>query len=184
MKPELITMRGPSDSSFYEGVDDITLGLLVLDAIAKENPGITVSGMLNLAASRKNETMAGYGVGDFFRQVGNVVKAPIDYVGDKISDAVGMVGRVGGDTVRLAADEQVQAGVSRLAAAYATGGTSEAAGGIGSKIADFLGNLGATVRQDAGGVNVASAGFGGVPGWAIAGGFGLLVLSLLFGRRR
>ena len=184
MSPELITMRGPSDSILYENVDDITLGLLVLDAIAKEYPGITVSGMLNLAANRKAEVM-GYSFGDFVRQVGNVLKAPIDYVGDKISDAAGLVGRVGGQSVRLAADEQVQSGVSRLATAYATGGTSEAAGGLGSKVADFLGNLGATFRQDAsGGVNVASAGFGGVPAWAIAGGFGLLVLSLLFGRKR
>lgn len=186
MNPQIITMRGPSDGLVIDQVDDVTLGLLVLDEVAKQYPGITVGQMVDLAASRQGVAMAGLldFVGDVAKSVGNVIKAPIDYIGDKVSDVAGLVGRKGGEVVRLASDEDVAATVSRLATAYATGGTSEAAGGLGGGVLDFLRNLGGSVRSDATGVQTASAGIGGVPVWVVGAGAGLLVLSLIFGRRR
>jgi len=176
MKPQLVTMRGPSGVQ-ASGYDDFSLAMLALIELAKRNPGMTWGDLLAMGATGRMS-------GSIWDKIGNVVKAPIEFVGDKISDAVGVIGGATGSAVRLATDEKVLDGASRLATAYATGGTSEAAGGVGQKIADFFSNMGAAVRTETTGINAASAGsIGGVPVWAVVAGGGVVLLTLLSGGR-
>lgn len=155
------------------GKNDFEAGLLFFAEVARMYPGVTWE---DLAAGRF-QPMAGWWT-DLKKATTSVVKG----VGGIVSDTVGLVGRVGGSTVRLAADPKVADTVSRAATAYATGGTSEGAKGVFDAIASIFTPTGQQVVSAAGAEYKAQMGMSPwlLGGLALGGG---LVLALLFGRR-
>jgi len=123
MNGKITTLQGPGSSlGIYDpsGLSPFEAGLLFLGLANQFYPGLTWGEMISHGQNRPVK-LSGW-LTDFTNFVGNVK----DGIGDVISDTVGLVGSSGGDLVRLATDEQVLATVTRAAAAYASGGTSEA----------------------------------------------------------
>lgn len=123
-------------------------GIWALALVAAENPGITFKQLLEHGRRRKGKTMGGWWT-DFKSGIGDVK----DGIGDIFSDTVDMIGRKGGETIRLATDEQVVDGVSRYGMAYATGGGSELLTGLlGPSGVGFIEQLGINTKGSTGGI--------------------------------
>lgn len=181
MPNTLITLQGPARGNNsmidFSSLDDTGAGIAYLALVAKRYPNFSFRDLLEMRGGKKARPTLGKawyekiydGAGDF-----------VDSVGDKISDAADFMGRKGGETIRLLADEDVSKLVTDSAALYATGGASAGA----NPIMDFLSNLGKTVKGT-GTVNQAGTG-GAFPSWALPvafGGLGLLVVMSLVGRK-
>lgn len=123
MNGKITTLQGPGSSlGIYNpaGLSPFEAGLLFLGLANQTFPGFTWAEMISYGKNRPAK-LSGW-LTDISNWAGNVK----DGIGDIISDTIGLVSNTGGDLVRLATDEQVIATVTRAAAAYASGGTSEA----------------------------------------------------------
>lgn len=181
--PLLVTMAGPRGGFDLDSMSNFEAGIAVLVALDKVYPGIRWRDLPALAG--RPEIMGGWWT-DLKKSVGDVK----DGIGDVLKDTFDYVGEAGGATVRLATDEKVIDGASRIGTAYATNGGSEGirqlfggGGGSGSPadaILSFLSGLGEKAKS----ANVQAAGMTGMSPailpWAIGGG---LLLVLLMGRR-
>jgi hypothetical protein len=142
MNGKLTTLQGPGKPSplfqNFKSLSDIDAGLLVMRQFADLNPGMTwrqlfaasqarrgnISGMgcPTSATAAGRQFMAGCDWWDLVCKGQNFVSDVIDVVGD----AANWITDSAGNLVRLATDEDVMLAVTRAAAAYATGGQSEA----------------------------------------------------------
>lgn len=127
MKNTLYTMEGASRMDGPASIDpasltDIEAGVQLLALLARQYPGLTWG---QLAAMVDDPGLSGWltdlkkTVGDIKDGIGDALKDTGDWIGDKL-----------GDAFRLAADEEVQDGASRIGMAIASGGKSEAAKGV------------------------------------------------------
>lgn len=183
--PVLVTMAGPRDLPDISRMSNFEAGIATLVMLDKVYPGIRWRDLPALADGYQPEAMAGWwtslkkAVGDVKDGVGDVLKSTGDYVGSAF-----------GSTVRLATDEKVIDGASRIGTAYATNGGSEGVrqlfGGSGESgspfdaVMSFISGLGEKAKS----ANIQAAGVGGMSPailpWALGGG---LLLVLLMGRR-
>jgi len=145
-------------------LDDSQAGLLFMRILSEAHPGITW--------------------GEYYKIIGNST-APANLAGLKsflgsiydggkgfIGDVTEGVGDILGSGVRLATDEQVINGVSRIGTAYATGGSSEG-------LMSIFSSLGAGGKQvlDSTGRAYKSL---GLPGWSIYAVMGLAGFGLIY----
>jgi len=174
----LVSMAGP-DSPSLQDLSDVEAGIAALVMLNNFYPGITFA-ELDRMMFPGVDTMGKKCTG-VFGCIGSFFSDSTGLLGRTFSDAGSKMGEWGGDLVRLFTDKKVIDGASRIGAAYASGGASEAAQTFGQKAMNFLSNLGSSFKGEDG---KTQAGMMGLPGgllpWAIAGG---VVLVLLFGRR-
>ncbi len=191
---KLITLNGESKVnsskemfSNWQQLDRTAAGLVFWKMVAEMFPGVKwkdifpqnpkgLSGW-NLWRKAKNVVgEVGSGIKDVATSTGDVIAV----VGDKLGDW-------GGDTVRLAAEEEVQEAVSRGAAAYFSGGASESA----NAVADMFGSKKNPISEagkvvNSGGFNKAGfdLGFGDIdPKWMAIGAASLIGVVLLTQKR-
>lgn len=177
MPNRLITLQGPSRQSEINlsDFDNVGAGIAYLALVAKRYPNFSFRDLMELRSKKAPEGMGTKWYEKVYEGIGDFT----DSVGDNISDALDLMGRKGGEIVRLLADEDVKKLVTDGAALYATGGASAGA----NPFMDFLSNLGKTVK---GGGNDAAGNSGAFPKWALPvafGGLGLFLLLAMVGRK-
>lgn len=147
--PEML--KDPILTADPRELSNVDAGIQALYAIAYMNPGITFGDLLRMSQNSLK--------GNIFGDLGNWTKKTL-------SDGIDKLGDIGGSTVRLLTDQEVQSGLQNYAAAYATGGQSAALqgllGGEGDQSAigqvmGFLSNLGKSSKSQ---VQQASMGTG------------------------
>jgi hypothetical protein len=176
---KLITMSGNEtkiqDIKKLQSLDDQQAGVYALYLIAKNNPGITFGQLIQGSGVR---------LSGWFTDLGRMV-------GNGLSDAINLIGKKTGESVRLFTDKEVVSGLQSYAAAAATGGESLAAQGLlsdlfGGKLdagnlQEILGKLGKVVKGETQQAGIES-GFGGLTQqqllWVGGGVLGLLVLLM------
>lgn len=119
----ITTLSGPGESLNLSQLSDFEAGLVVLSEIDRAAPGITWAQYIGAGApmAMQNRQMAGWWT-DLKKGVSSVTSG----VANAASSTIRFVANMGGDLVRLATDAEVFNTVARAAAAYATGGGSEA----------------------------------------------------------
>jgi hypothetical protein len=128
------------------GKSDFDAGLMAMAAIARMMPGITWGDLMRMG--QNPQAMAGWWT-NLKKAVGDVK----DGIGDVLSDTIGLIGRKGGQVVRLASDEKVASTISRAGAAYSSGGLSEALASLTGGQADVVEGAGASYKRAFGGIN-------------------------------
>lgn len=152
------------------GKSDFDAGLLFLSAASTIMPGLTWD---DLASP---QFMAGW-----FTNLKKAVGTVKDATGGVLLDTAKAVGHAGGQMVRLVTDPKVSSGIIRAGTAIATGGASEAAGGVWEGIQNIFTPQGITAveaagksyKQSMGGINFKNP---LVLGGAIGGGLLLVLL--------
>lgn len=193
MNPQLITLAGPTTLNLGE-LSDHEAALVFLHLLAKQYPGIRMRQLWGFEPLPPAVDMLSGKCKGLFGCIGSFVSDTASFVGRNVSDVVGLVGRTTGDAVRLASSEQVMQAASRGAAAYATGGASEAgaailggaggSGGQGGGGFDILAWLGQVAKSFAGGQtpptpnqSAGMASLGGFLPWILLGGAGIFLLA-------
>ena len=125
MLPKLYTLQGNPNLD-PSRMNSVEAGLHFLRTIAEIHPGITWGELAVL--TMRPELMRGWWT-SLKRSVGDIK----DGIGDVLKDTGSFIGSSVGSAVRLVTDEKVMTGVSRGAAAYASGGSTEAAADIFGK---------------------------------------------------
>lgn len=173
MSANLIAMSGPENMSLAD-LSNFEAGLAMLGVINQVYPGIRFSQLPELAEGAGVEKMGwSWNPMDAVRAVQKTAGNLKDGIGDVLKDTFTTVGGGYGDAVRLATDENVLDGASKMYAAYMTGG--------GSELMDFVTNLGATAKEKTAAASAALP--GGVLPWALGGGGLLIVMMMMAGRR-
>ncbi len=182
MNPSLITMAGPSSGPInVRNVSNLEAGLAFLGLVNKLYPGITWGELHAMGMGR--ETMGR----SFWDKVGGALGDVKDTVSDVVSKTVKVAGDSAGAAVRLVTDEKVIDGASRIGAAYASGGQSEAAKSVGEKLLDLVSHIGSTVKETSDSAAASAPGIGGLrlPGgvlpWALGGTMAFYVLARTLG---
>ena len=160
MNASLITMAGPGSIDVRK-LSNMEAGLAFLGLVNQLYPGLTWG---ELHAMGLGQEVMGR---SFWDKVGGALSDVKSTVSDVVSKTVSTAGDVAGSAIRLVTDEKVIDGASRIGAAYATGGQSEAAGGVLGKIGDFVSNLGSQVKETA---SASAAGAPSVGGIKLPGG--------------
>ncbi len=144
MNPTLITMSGPVGKIDIRKLSNMEAGLAFLGLVNRVYPGITW-GELHQMGSGHPDFMGR----SFWDKVGGALSDVKGTITDVVSKTVSTAGDVAGSAVRLVTSEKVIDGASRIGAAYATGGQSEAAKGIGQQLMDLVSGLGSTAKDTA-----------------------------------
>ena len=195
---KLLSLSGPQQGGMtferFLELDDLDAGIAFLTKIGQIDPTLTFGDLMAVPQRLKMGKKC-----DWWNVVcksGNLISDVSDKTGDIIGGTLDYVGKKGGEVIRLATDEQVLDGASRIAAAYYTQGGTEAARGIfgsekGGSMDSILTSLfslfGAGAKQQtANQAGMDMAGFGASKTMVIVGGVlvgGLVIGALLKGGR-
>lgn len=165
----LLTLSGKADVSGRDiltkidpmQLDDVSAAMWGLKMLVRMNPDVTWGDLLadNFKLGAK-----------WYERIGSMI-------GNGLSDAVNLIGKKGGETVRLVTDEKVQDTIGRAGAAYFTAGGSEGAAAIFGSLFNTSDQNGKILASGMG-QNI-KAGMGGIPVQFIWVGGGILAVVLL-----